>query len=199
MDVNEIFNHVLSSLTEPMRTADNLMKKRLTLADGGLTIVLASIIPAVIFALFALTFIGMMGRMMGTVPMMGWVPAVSAGISSLTAVTILVLFPIITLIHWLLDSILLWLIGSALGGKGDFSRFAGALAFPMAAVVALMWIPLINVLAWLYAVYVFYVFLQSTMKLSKNNAALTVIMAFVVWLFLWTSFGWTYMWGMGWY
>ena len=193
--MNEVFNHALSSLTNPTKTANALVKKKLTIEDGALAVVLGSLVPAVIgalMALIALTWVGMMGSWM---PMMGGLGVLGAGLGTAAAITILIAVPIGVLVAWLVISIILWIIASAMGGKGDFSRFAATLAFPIAALVAISWIPVINFLAWLYAIYLLYIFLQPTMKMDSNKAAMTVIVLFVLWLFCWAVFGGAAMWG----
>ena len=195
MDVNEFFNHALSSLTNPTKTANALVKKKLTIGDGALAVVLGSLVPAVIgalAALIALTWVGMMGSWM---PMMGGLGVLGAGLGAVAAIAILIAVPIAVLVAWLVISLILWIVASVMGGKGDFSRFAAVWAFPMAAVVALSWIPVINFLASLYAIYLLYVFLQPTMKMDSNKAAMTVIVLFVLWLVCWVVFGGATMWG----
>jgi hypothetical protein len=82
-----------------------------------------------------------------------------------------------------------------MGGKGDFEKFAATWAFPMAAIAAISWIPIINWLAMLYSIYLLYVFLQPTMKMDSNKAAMTVIVLFVLGVVCWAVFGGATMWG----
>jgi len=195
MDINQIFNYALSSLTNPTKTASDLTKKKLTLEDGALAVILGALVPAVISALIALVALTWMGMMASWMPMMGGLGLLGAGMGAIAAITILIALPIAVLIAWLILSVILWVVASVLGGKGDFSKFAAVWAFPMAAVVALSWIPVINILVSLYAIYLLYVFLQPTMKMDSNKAAITVIVLFVLWLVCWAVFGGMAAWG----
>ncbi len=195
MDVNEIFNYALSSLTNPTKTANDLVKKKLALGDGALTVVIGSLVPAVIYALLALVALSWVGMMASWMPMMGGLGVLGAGAGIVFAITILIAVPIVAVITWLVLSLVLWIVASVLGGKGDFSKFAATLAFPMTAIVALSWIPVLNILALLYGIYLLYVFLQPTMKMDSNKAAITVIVLFVLSLVCWAVFGGAAMWG----
>jgi len=64
----------------------------------------------------------------------------------------------------------------------------------MAAVFALSWIPILNWLVELYSLYLLYVFLQPTMKMDSNKAAITVIALIVLVLVCGAVFGSAFMW-----
>jgi len=180
MNVNEIFNHAMNSLTQPTKTANALAKKNLTLVDGAVAVALGALVTAVIAALATLFVVSWMSMFFATMPMMGWTAPVGAGVGIIAAIAVLIAVPIAMVIVWLILSFIVWIVASLLGGRGDFVKFASTWAFPMAAVFALAWIPLINWLAGLYALYLLYVFLQPTMKMNSNQAALTVIALFVI-------------------
>jgi len=195
MDMNEVFNYALSSLTNPTKTANALVKKKLTLGDGALAVVLGALVPAVIGALFALVALTWAGMMASWMPMMGGLGLLGAGVGAIAAIAILIAVPIAVLIAWLILSVVLWVVASILGGKGDFAKFAATWAFPTAAIVALSWIPIINILVSIYGIYLLYVFLQPTMKMDSNKAAITVIALFVLWLVCWAVLGGAAAWG----
>jgi large-conductance mechanosensitive channel len=189
MDVNEIFNHALSSLTNPTKTASDLAKKKLTLVDGAVAVALGALVTAVITAIMVLFVVSWVGTMFSAMPMMGWSAPIGAGMGIATAIGLLIGIPIGMVIAWLVASFLVWVVASVLGGKGDFAKFASTWAFPMAAVFALSWIPIVNWLAELYALYLLYVFLQPTMKMDSNKAAITVIAIIVLSFVLAALFG----------
>jgi hypothetical protein len=194
MDVSEVFNLALSSLTNPRKTANNLVKKKLGLGDGVLAVVLGALVPAVIGAIAVLMVLTALAAMVSWIPMMGGLGLLGAGVGIVTAVAILIAVPIAVTIAWLIESVIIWVVAGALGGKGDFAKFASAWAFPMAAVVALSWIPIVNFLVMLYSIYLLYVFLQPTMKMDSNKAAVTVMGLAVLWLVVWALFGSVAMW-----
>jgi hypothetical protein len=90
--------------------------------------------------------------------------------------------------------VIVWVVGSVLGGKGDFGRFASVIAFPLATAIALMWIPLLNILVGLYSIYLLYIFLQPTMQMDSNKAAITVIAIIVLYLLVMWIFGGAWWW-----
>ena len=189
MDVNEIFNHALSSLTQPTKAASDLAKKKLTLVDGAVAVALGALVTAVITAIMVLFVVSWVGAMFSAMPMMGWYAPIGAGLGIATAIGLLIGIPISMVIAWLIASFIVWVVASALGGKGDFAKFASIWAFPMAAVFALSWIPIVNWLAELYALYLLYAFLQPTMKMDSNKAAITVIAIIVLSFALAALFG----------
>ena len=188
MDVGEVFNAALSSLTNPTKTARDLTKKKVSLADGAVAVILGALVPAVIFALLALVAISFIGAIGGMVPFMGMMPLVGATVGLIAAITIIIVVPIVAVIAWLIGSVIVWIIASILGGKGDFGTFASVWAFPIAAMIALMWIPVVSFLVSLYGLYLLYVFLQPAMKMDSNKAAITVLVLIVL-AMLFGSFG----------
>jgi hypothetical protein len=77
------------------------------------------------------------------------------------------------ILNWLVDSVLIYVVASMLGGKGDFVKLATKIAFPSAAALLVAWMPdvaqglsIITLLVALYAFYVVYLFLQPAMKLK---------------------------------
>lgn len=182
MNVNEIFTLALSSLTNPGKTAGALVKKKLSLGDGVLVVVLGALVPAVLGALAALVLISALASMVSWLPFMSGVGLLGAGIGVMVAVEILIAVPIMAAISWLIGSVIIWVVASVLGGKGDFPAFASVLAFPIAAVLTISWIPIVNILAGIYSLYLLYVFLQPTMKMDSNKAAITVIAVIVLML-----------------
>ena len=188
MDVSEIFNLALSSLTNPIKTARDLAKKKLSLIDGVVAVVLGALVPAVIFALLALLAFGFIGAIGGMIPFMGIMPAVGAAMGLFAAINIIIVVPIASVVAWFICSVIVWIIASVLGGKGNFETFAGVWAFPIAAMIALTWIPIVGFLMGLYGLYLLYVFLQPTMKMDSNKAAITVLTLIVLAL-LFGSFG----------
>jgi len=196
MDINEVFNYALSSLTNPTKTANALVKKKLTLGDGALAVVLGALVPAVIFAFLALVFSTWMGMFVSAMPMMGWTGMMGPTLGVIAAISVLIALPIGALIGWFIGTIIIWIVASVLGGKGDYSKFAATLAFPTAAVIALSWVPLLNILVGLYALYLLYIFLQPTMKMDANKSLLTVVALFVLCLVCWAVFGGAAMWAV---
>ena len=194
MDLNEIFNHALSSLTNPTKTANYLVKKKLTLVDGAVAVVLGALVTAVISCIAVLFVMSWMTAIFSTMPMMGWSAPLGAGVTIATAIGMLIGIPIGMAVAWLVGSFIIWVIASILGGKGDFVKFASTWAFPMAAVFALSWIPILNWLVELYSLYLLYVFLQPTMKMDSNKAAITVIALIVLVLVCGAVFGSAFMW-----
>jgi len=189
MNAKDVFNLALSSLTNPRKTANNLVKKKLNLGDGVLAIIMGALVPTIIGAFAALTVLSAMGAMFSWIPMMGGLGLLGVGIGAMAAVSIIIAVPITLTIAWLIESVIVWVVASALGGKGNFAKFASAWAFPMAAIFTLSWIPIVNFLAMLYAIYLLYVFLQPTMKMDSNKAAVTVIALAVLGLICWSVFG----------
>jgi hypothetical protein len=196
MNIGEVFNTALSSLTEPTKTANMLAKKKLTLGDGLLAIVLGALVPAVIFAVALLFFLTWFGTIFSSMPMMGVTALILPSIITAGALAVLITIPISVVIAWLIGTIVIWIVASVLGGKGSYERFASAWAFPMAVIFAVSWIPVINVLAALYAIYLLYVFLQPTMKMDQNRAAVTVIALFVLGLAVGALFGSSAAWSI---
>ena len=188
MDVGKVFNTAFSSLTNPTKTARDLAKKKISLVDGAVTVIIGSLVPAIICALLALVSIGFIGAIGGMIPFMGMMPAIGATMGLIAAITIMIVVPITAVIAWLIGSVVIWIIASVLGGKGNLETFAGAWAFPMAAMIALTWIPIVSFLVSLYGLYLLYVFLQPTLKMDSNKAAITVL-ALIVLAMLFGSFG----------
>jgi len=196
MNMNDIFNTGLNCLISPTKTANELVKKKLDLGDGALTVVLGSLILAVVVALaivVAATWIGMVTSLM---PMMGWTSWMGTGLGVLAAVGILIGIPIGMLVAWLVFSLIVWVVASLMGGKGDFSKFATTLAFPFAALVVVSWIQPINIFAGIYSVYLLYAFLQPTMKMDEKKAALTVLVLFALGTLCSLFFGAASVWAM---
>jgi hypothetical protein len=196
MNLNEIFNHALNSLTSPTKTANELVKKKLELGDGMLAVVLGALVPAVIGAVVLLVLGTWAWMFVSSMPMMGWTAMAGPAVATIVAISILIGLPIGALIGWFIATIIIWVVASALGGKGDYPKFATTLAFPMAAILALSWIPLLNILIALYGFYLLYVFLQPTMKMDSNKALLTVVALFIIWLVCSALFGGAAMWSL---
>ena len=194
--MNDIFNTGLNSLISPTKTANELIKKKLGLGDGALTVVLGSLVLAVVAALAVVIAATWMGMIVSLMPMMGWASWMGTGTGILVAIGVLIAIPVTMLIVWLLLSLIVWIIASLVGGKGDFSKFATTLAFPFAALVAVSWIQPINIFAGIYSVYLLYVFLQPTMKMDQNKAAITVLALFALATLCSLFFGAASLWAM---
>jgi hypothetical protein len=196
MDMNDIFNTGLNSLLNPTKTANELVKKKIGMGDGALAVLLGSLVLAVVVALaivVAATWFGMLTSLM---PMMGWTSWMGTGLGMLAAIGVLIGIPIGMLVAWLVISVIVWVIASLMGGKGDFGKFATTLAFPFAALVAVSWIQPINIFAGIYGVYLLYAFLQPTMKMDEKKAALTVLVLFALGSLCSLVFGVASLWAM---
>ena len=192
MDVGQVVNYAWNSLVSPTKTAKGLTKMKLSLMDGAVAVILGALVPAVIAAIGILLFAAIWGGMMAMVPVAGpMMAALGAGVGITLAIAVLVIFPIGALIGWVIGSVIVWVIASILGGKGDVARFMAVFAFPTAAIMALSWIPVLNILLGLYALYLLYVFLQPTMSMDSNKAAITVIVLVILAIVLGFAGGWS--------
>ncbi|RLG21965.1 hypothetical protein DRN74_00965 [Candidatus Micrarchaeota archaeon] len=183
MKLSKVFDECIASFAKPRETAKRLAKAEF--ADGVKAVILGSLVAAAILALLSLTVISFFSSAILGMPLIG------AGANQfllmfggLAALGLFIVMPVMTIILWVIYTLIVWVVAKILGGKGEYSTFAAAWAFPTAVLIALSWVPVVNLILLIYAIYLLYVFLQPTMKMDSDKAALTVILTIIVWIVL---------------
>ncbi len=182
MNVNTIINKCIDSFAKPNQASKELA--RAEIGDGLKAIILGGLILGIIKALAI--YMGSAFVVGGTkmLPLIGGpLGELTTMLGGAAALGTIIITPVGMIISWLVFSLIIWIVSKIVGGRGDYVKFAAAWAFPMAAVIATSWIPVINVLVSLYSLYLLYVFIQPTMKLKSDKAVLTVILTIIAfWL-----------------
>ncbi len=178
MELSVIIDNCVLMLSNPPKAIAGL--KKATLADGAAAVALGGFVTGIVMSFLMAGMWGMM-RMMG----FGWT-APSFGLFSVYS---LVAVPAIAVIGWFACSLISYLAASVLGGRGTFGQFATAWAFALAPVVALAWVPVINILLALYALYILYWIMRSTMRMLPGNAMLAVVFLVLLWFAVWSGLG----------
>lgn len=192
MNLNEIFQNCVHSFTDPHGATKKIMKADVT--DAILAVLLGSLIPAVI-AMFvviiaASAVMSFSGLFMGMDQnMVGYMATFLLTAGPAIAASMLIIIPLVAVICWLVCSFIIWIVAKTLGGTGDYLKFATAWAFPLAVSFALAWIPIVNVLVALYMLYILYILLQPAMKMTPDQAVLTIIGTAFLGIVLWALFG----------
>jgi len=171
MEIAEILRTVYLSFANPKMLVKTWDKRKIELTDGITAVAATSFISAIITIIIILAQGGTGGD---TTILVAW------GLFYVIVVYGLIL-------NWLVDSVLIYVVASMLGGKGDFVKLATKIAFPSAAALLVAWMPdvaqglsIITLLVALYAFYVVYLFLQPAMKLKSDKAVITLVITVIV-------------------
>lgn len=170
------------ALLKPFATFEK-MKKGANLMDGLKHLVVAGVIAGVITAIVGLAAGALVGGSMGSL----------VGGFGLLAI---IVTPIVLVIGWLIDSVILFIFAKLLGGKGTFTTQSYLLALYLAPIVVIITIlgliplagALLNLLVGLWSLYLLTMALKSAHGFDTLKAALTwiipIVLVFIIALIL---------------
>ncbi len=77
-----------------------------------------------------------------------------------------------------------WLIAKLLGGQGGFKQLYYLVSLYQPAIAVVSLVPLVNIVAWIYAVYLLVLALKESQKLSTGRAIAAILIPFAIVLVL---------------
>lgn len=182
MSVRNYYKTLINVLVKPEKTFKKLQKT--TLTEGIIAVILGSLVTAVILAFFS----AILNNAFLSIPYVG---AYFTGLMNFISFGIIIALPIAVLIFWAICGLYYWIISKILGGKGEPEKFLAVFGYVIGALMLVMWIPLVNVIAALYFLFLLYTMLKPTMKMKPDKALLVIIVAIIVKIVLQFGMGWS--------
>ncbi|PIN84951.1 MAG: hypothetical protein COV47_04855 [Candidatus Diapherotrites archaeon CG11_big_fil_rev_8_21_14_0_20_37_9] len=95
--------------------------------------------------------------------------------SAFTAILIIILFPMLLIISELISTAVPFVIAKLLGGSGSYSSLFYLISIYTPIILIISMIPLAGMVAGLYSIYLFYLALKESQKLSSKKAIIIVL------------------------
>ncbi|MDO8634390.1 MAG: YIP1 family protein [archaeon] len=148
----------IDSVTKPKETF-SAEKQNSDFVKGSINYVIAGIVGAILGLVISL--------------------AMGSPFAGLQAMSI-VISPVVGVVAALIVTLIYFIVSKLFGGHGAFKEIYHLMSLYQVPMAILSAIPIVNILAWLYSLYLFYLVIMETQGLSSGKSIIVVLLPIVV-------------------